>query len=193
MDFDNQIVPNSVAGGVGSTLTSAGKTLHQGFEAAAQASFKEMGLMTRDDFYLKLALTWVANANYEGVRFSNVSGSTTRSVSGNRLPYAPELLINATIGYSFADWANLQADYVFTDQMYTDDLNTIAATPDGQRGLIPASGIWNVTLNVSPKSWPLSAYVAIKNVTDELTIVDRARGILPGSPRLVQAGIVKRF
>jgi Fe(3+) dicitrate transport protein len=193
MNFDNQIVPNSVAGGVGSTLTSAGKTLHQGFEGAVQASFKDMGLMTRDDIYLKLALTWVANANFEGARFSNVSGFSARSVTGNRLPYAPELLINASLGYSLADWGNFQIDYVFTDQMYTDDLNTVIPTADGQRGLIPAYGIWNLTLNVSPPSWPISTFVAIKNVGDETTIVDRARGILPGSPRLVQAGIVKRF
>jgi Fe(3+) dicitrate transport protein len=193
MNFDNQIVPTSVAGGVGSTLTSAGKTLHQGFEAAAQASFKDMGLMAENDVYLKLALTWVANANFEGARFSNVSGFTTRSVTGNRLPYAPEVLLNATIGYAFGKWGTVQADYVFTDQMYSDDLNTIAPTADGQRGLIPASSIWNVTLNVAPESWPFATYLTVKNVTDETTIVDRARGILPGSPRLVQFGIVKRF
>lgn len=193
MDFDNQIVPTSVAGGVGSTLTSAGKTIHQGIEAAAQASFKEMGLMADNDVYLKLALTWVANANYEGTRFSGVSGFTTRSVTGNRLPYAPEILLNASIGYAFGNWGTLQADYVFTDQMYSDDLNTVASTADGQRGLIPASGIWNVTLNIAPESWPVATYLTIKNLTDETTIVDRARGILPGSPRLVQFGVVKRF
>jgi Fe(3+) dicitrate transport protein len=33
MDFENQIVPASVAGGTGATLTSAGETLHQGLEA----------------------------------------------------------------------------------------------------------------------------------------------------------------
>jgi Fe(3+) dicitrate transport protein len=193
MKFDNQIVPTSVAGGVGSTLTSAGKTIHEGFEVASQASFKEMGLMDTNDVYLKLALTWVASANFEGARFSNVSGFATTSVTGNRLPYAPEVLLNATIGYAFGRYGNVQAEYVFTDKMYGDDLNTITPSADGQRGLIPASSIWNLTLNVNPPSWPFEAFVAIKNATDETTIVDRARGVLPGSPRLVQAGIVKRF
>jgi Fe(3+) dicitrate transport protein len=193
MDFDNQIVPNSVAGGVGSTLTSAGKTLHQGFEGAFQASFKDMGLMADNDLYLKLALTWVADANYEGARFSNVAGFSTRTVTGNRLPYAPELLLNASIGYELKDRGNVQLDYVFTDQMYTDDLNTVAPSADGQRGLIKAAGIWNLTVNVSPPNWPISGYIAIKNIADAETIVDRARGILPGSPRLVQAGLVKKF
>ena len=32
-----------------------------------------------------------------------------------------------------------------------------------------------------------------KNLQDELFIVDRTRGILPGSPRLVQAGVKFAF
>ncbi len=193
MNFDNQIVPTSVAGGIGSALTSAGETLHQGIEASVRGSAKEMGLMTDNDVFFRMALTWVAEASYVGQRFSNVTGFLTTPVTGNRLPYAPEILLNAAIGYSFGDIAELQAEYVFTDQMYTDDLNTIAPVANGQRGLIPASSIWNVTLNVTPKDWKVGYFITVKNVTDEQTIVDRARGILPGSPRLVQAGITARF
>jgi Fe(3+) dicitrate transport protein len=32
-------------------------------------------------------------------------------------------------------------------------------------------------------------FLSVKNLFDELFIVDRTRGILPGSPRLVQAGV----
>ena len=193
MNFDNQIVPTSVAGGVGSTLTSAGKTLHQGVEASARGSFKEMGLMTNNDVTFRAALTWVANANFEGVRFSNVTGFSTTAVTGNRLPYAPEVLLNAAIGYSFSDIGDMQLEYVFTDKMYTDDLNTLNPTVNGQRGVIGASSIWNATVNVTPKDWKVGFFVTVKNITDEETIVDRARGILPGSPRLVQGGITARF
>jgi Fe(3+) dicitrate transport protein len=193
MDFDNQIVPNSVAGGVGSTLTSAGKTLHQGFEGSVHGSLQDMGLMQGDDIFFRVGVTWVADANFVGQRFSTVSGFTGRSVAGNRVPYAPELLINASAGYAFGKWGTLQLDYVFTDKMYSDDLNSVAVTPDGQRGLIPASSIWNATLNVTPPDSKVGFYVSVKNLTDEETIVDRARGILPGSPRLVQTGITTRF
>jgi Fe(3+) dicitrate transport protein len=193
MDFDNQIVPNSVAGGAGSTLTSAGKTLHQGIEASARGSFKDMGIMADNDVYFRVALTWLADARYEGARFSAISGQSTRSVSGNRLPYAPEVLFNAALGYEWTGWGDMQLEYVFTDQMYTDDLNTVAPTADGQRGLIPASSIWNATLNIAPADWKVGFYVTVRNILDEDTIVDRARGILPGSPRLVQAGITARF
>ena len=193
MDFDNQIVPSSVAGGSGATLTSAGETLHQGFEASLRGSLADMGLMTGNDFYFRAALTHVAEASYVGTRFSGVSGNSTRSVTGNRLPYAPEWLINAAIGYRLATMGEFQVEYVRTDDMFTDDLNTVAPTADGQRGLIKAADIWNLTLNIHPESWPLGAYIAVKNAGDATTIVDRSRGILPGAPRQIQFGLTKAF
>jgi Fe(3+) dicitrate transport protein len=36
-------------------------------------------------------------------------------------------------------------------------------------------------------------FLTVKNLQDELFIVDRTRGILPGSPRLVQAGVKFAF
>ena len=194
MDFDNQIVPSSVAGGSGATLTSAGETLHQGFEASLRGSLADMGLMTTgNDLYFRAALTHVADASYVGTRFSGVSGNSTRSVTGNRLPYAPEWLINAAIGYRLATMGEFQVEYVRTDDMFTDDLNTVAPTADGQRGLIRAADIWNLTLNIQPESWPLGAYIAVKNAGDATTIVDRSRGILPGAPRQIQFGLTKAF
>ena len=65
MEFDNQIVPASVAGGVGATLTSAGETRHSGVEATARLSFREMGVMQADDIYVRTALTWVSLADPE--------------------------------------------------------------------------------------------------------------------------------
>jgi Fe(3+) dicitrate transport protein len=36
-------------------------------------------------------------------------------------------------------------------------------------------------------------FLTVKNLRDELFIVDRTRGILPGSPRLVQMGVKFAF
>jgi Fe(3+) dicitrate transport protein len=193
LDFENQIVPQSVAGGVGTSLTSAGATLHQGFEASTRVSLREMGKMSRNDLYMRAAITWVRDASYEGSRFSNVSGFTTTSVSGNRLPYAPQWLLTAAIGYEFDAWGQVQLEYVHTDEMFTDDLNTIAVSQNGQRGLIKGTNIFNATLNVKPKDWKVGFYVAVKNLTDQETIVDRARGILPGARRLFQFGLVANY
>jgi outer membrane receptor protein involved in Fe transport len=36
-------------------------------------------------------------------------------------------------------------------------------------------------------------FVAVKNLTDELYVVDRSRGTIPGDPRRVQMGLTARF
>jgi Fe(3+) dicitrate transport protein len=193
MEFDNQIVPASVAGGVGATLTSAGETRHAGLEATARYSLRDAGVMQRDDLYLRTAITWVGEAEYVGDRFSNVSGFGAVSVTGNRLPYAPEWIVSAAVGYEWGDWLNLQAELQYTGEMFTDDLNTVGPIANGQRGLIEDAAIVNLAANYTPGGDDVTYFVTMKNVFDELYIVDRARGILPGAPRMVQAGLSLRF
>lgn len=193
MDFANQIVPSSVAGGVGATLTSAGETRHTGIEASAQYSLRDAGRLTTDDLYFRTALTWTPEAELTGARFSNIAGFGATSVAGNRLPYAPEWIASAAVGYARGQWLNLQAELQFTGEMFTDDLNTVAPTANGQRGLIESATILNLSANVRPNGGDAVFFVTVKNATDELHIVDRARGILPGAPRLWQAGLRYAF
>ena len=193
MDFENQIVPASVAGGVGATLTSAGETRHSGAEASVRYSLRDAGVMAGDDVYLRAALTWVGEAEYAGQRFSNVSGFGTTLVTGNRLPYAPELIASVAAGVAFGDWLNLQAEVQHTSEMFADDLNTVAPTANGQRGLIEAATILNLTANWTPGDGAVAWFVTVKNLTDELYIVDRSRGVLPGAPRMVQAGVSLKY
>ena len=47
--------------------------------------------------------------------------------------------------------------------------------------------MWNTAVNYTIGRTTL--FLTVKNLFDELFIVDRTRGILPGSPRLVQAGV----
>jgi Fe(3+) dicitrate transport protein len=193
MDFENQIVPASIAGGVGATLTSAGQTRHSGLELALHGSLRDMGLMRRDDVFFRSALTWLEDASYEGERFSNVSGFGTTLVTGNRLPYAPEWLFTAAAGYSWQDIVTAELEYVFVDEQFSDDLNTITPIANGQRGLIEAQHTVNAAVNYTPGGGDITLYATVKNVFDELYIVDRTRGILPNTPRLFQVGISARF
>lgn len=193
MEFVNQIVPASVAGGVGATLTSAGETRHSGIEASARYSLRDAGLMQNDDLYLRTAITRVGEAEFVGTRFSNISGFGGVSVSGNRLPYAPEWILSAAAGYTFGDWLNLQAEVQYTGEMFTDDLNTVTPIANGQRGLIDDATVVNFAANYTPNDGPATYFVSVKNAFDELYIVDRARGILPGAPRLIQAGVSVEF
>jgi Fe(3+) dicitrate transport protein len=63
----------------------------------------------------------------------------------------------------------------------------------GQLGSIPASTIWNATVNYNAERLNTTFFVTAKNLFDSLYIADRSRGILPGTPRLVQGGVKYRF
>jgi Fe(3+) dicitrate transport protein len=193
MDFQNQIVPQSVAGGVGASLTSAGETLHQGFELGARASTMDAGWTDGEGVYGRASVTYLMDAEFAGARFSSVTGFGAVSVTGNRLPYAPEWLLTMAFGYERKDLGNVEVEAQYTDEMFTDDLNTVAVIASGQRGLIESTLIWNATANVEVPGTPLTLFVTGKNLTDELYVVDRSRGILPGNKRSFQAGVSVAF
>jgi Fe(3+) dicitrate transport protein len=187
MDFENQIVPASVAGGSGATLTSAGETLQQGVELAAQF---DSG--ARYDWPVEVfargAYTWLADAEYVGGRYSNVSGYSTVRVTGNRLPYAPEHLLSATVGARMPFGLEVALEGVYTSGAYTDDLNTVEIVENGQRGEMPGYTVWNLTANYALSACDCTVFAAGKNLTDKLYVADMSRGLIPGMPRVVQVG-----
>jgi Fe(3+) dicitrate transport protein len=192
MDYENQVVPASLAGGLGATLTNGGRTLHQGFELGARL---DTGTLAGSDHnvWIRAAFTAVPTARFEGTRSSGVPGFGAVSVSGNRLPYAPERMLTAAAGYTHRRGLTGLVEAVHVSEQFGDDLNSVAPSPDGQRGLIPGYTIWNATLSYELRRLHSTFFVTVKNLSDRLYIVDRARGILPGPPRLLQAGIQTRF
>jgi Fe(3+) dicitrate transport protein len=192
MDYENQIVAASLAGGVGSTLTNAGQTLHQGTEMALEVDTGAF-LKSRHSVYFRAVHTYLPTAKSTGGRFSSVSGFGTVRVSGNRLPYAAEHTMDFIVGYSHPSGTNALIEAVHSGSQFGDDLNTVKPTPDGQRGLIPGYTVWNATLNYKVESMRTTVFVTAKNLFDKTFIVDRSRGILPSSPRLVQAGLTFNF
>jgi Fe(3+) dicitrate transport protein len=191
MDYQNQIVPASLAGGVGATLTNGGQTLQQGVEAGADLTWRGIA-RSRHGVYSRLAYTWLPVARFVGVRTSSVAGCTGVSVSGNRLPYAAEHSGTFSIGYRHPVGLDLQVEAQMVGDQFSDDLNSVVPSADGQRGLIARYTYWNAAA-----SWRLprggSVFVAVKNLADRTFIVDRTRGILPGNPRLVHVGTSWRF
>lgn len=191
MDYENQIVPASLAGGTGAALTNGGETLHQGVEVGLTGDWDSIAASAHGA-YARVALTWLPIARFTGTRFSSVSGFGSVSVSGNRLPYAPETTATIAFGYRHRVGFDAEIEAQHVGDQFGDDLNTIEGTPDGQRGLIPAYTYWNAAA-----TWRLprggSVFLSVKNLADRTFIVDRARGILPGHPRLVQVGTSWRF
>jgi Fe(3+) dicitrate transport protein len=209
LDFGNQIVPASVAGGTGAALTSAGRTVHRGAELSVRAAAsRAVAGMTP---FTELAATWLPVARFEGDRFAyvgtagsdvvgkvyaeqNAAGTRTRvSVAGNRLPYAPEGTLTATLGVRHGSGAELRVEAVAVSEQFGDPLNTRVLVADGQQGPLAGNVLWNLTVNMPVGRTGVSVWLAAKNVTDRVVVVDRTRGLLPGLPRLVQFGLAHGF
>jgi Fe(3+) dicitrate transport protein len=208
LDFENQIVPASVAGGTGATLTSAGRTLQQGAELDLRGELPSRGGITP---FVQVATTWVPVARFESERFAYVGASgadvvgkvyaeqnaaATRTrvrVTGNRVPYAPEVALTATVGLRHGAGVDLSIEGVHVGRQYGDPLNTRILVADGQQGPLAANTLWNLAANWTSAPLDISLFATVKNVLDEVIVVDRTRGLLPGMPRLVQVGLERRF
>lgn len=190
-DYENQIIPTSVAGGIGAIVTNAGETLHQGFELSAQIDSNQI-FKTDYNVYFLAAYTNLNKAEFTGTRYSSISGFNNVLVTGNRLPYAPEHLLNASVGYAFRNLdAFVEANYL--GRQFSDDLNRVDPIPNGQAGLIPSQLYWNSTVNYRVEKWKTTFFVTAKNIFDRTYIVDRSRGILPSNPRMVSTGFKLNF
>jgi Fe(3+) dicitrate transport protein len=192
MDFENQIVPASVAGGSGATLTSAGETLQQGLELGGEVSslpYAEWPV----EIFARGSYTWLTDAEYTGERYSSVAGFSSVKVTGNRLPYAPEHLLSATVGMRTPQGLEVGVEAVYTSSAFTDDLNTVDIVANGQRGEIPGYTVWNLTANYNLQACDCTVFATAKNLGDKLYIADMSRGLIPGMPRLLQAGFEVRF
>ena len=187
MDFTNQIVPASLAGGSGATLTNAGRTLHRGAEIAAE--WRDEGHTLAP--HARVAWTWLPVARYVGTRYSAIPGNTLVNISDNRLPYAARQMATVTLGLRHGALA-AQFEGTWTGAMYGDDLNTVAITADGQRGRLGGHAIANLTLQYQHDE-ALTLYASAKNLFDHLYISDLSRGIVVGPPRLLQAGFEYRY
>jgi Fe(3+) dicitrate transport protein len=208
LDFQNQTVPASVAGGAGATLTSAGRTLHQGLELAARLDAGRL-VATPHNVFVEGALTWLPTARFDGPRFVYVGtagpdvpgkvyagpdAAGTRqqeSVTGNRLPYAPRGTLALTLGYAFRNAFDVRLEAVAVSRQYGDALNTSVVVPDGQQGPIAGYMLWNAAATYTHAG--ITLFVTARNLTDRLYVADRTRGLLPGLPRTVQAGVTQAF
>ena len=199
MDFQNQIISQSVAGGSGATNTNGGRTAHTGIEFATKMDLLDLAKGRQDrneDITLDINYTWLGQAEFRGNRISSLSSSallpgeaTTVSVNNNRLPYAPKNLLTAGLGYANRNIGfDIRMESQCIGDMFGDDRNTHNPTPNGQRGIIRGWCIMNASANQYVKSIDTTFFVTGKNLLDQTYMVDRTRGIYPGLPMLIQGG-----
>lgn len=198
MDFQNQIISQSVAGGIGSTLTNGGRTRQKGIEFAAKADLLDMlsAQNNEQDITLDVNYTWLAEAEFKGTRNSTISGeqllpgeAAVVSVNGNRLTYAPKHMLTAGLGYTNRPFGfNARVEAQCISDMFGDDRNTHNPTPNGTRGVISGWCVMNAAINQYVKPIKTTFFLVGKNLLDQLYMTDRTRGIYPGLPLMVQAG-----
>lgn len=176
-DFDNLIAVGSIAGG--GTPLSQGEALFAGLEASSSIDLPS-------GVFGNVALTWLDRAE-QSTAFRNVANGAAVGVAGNRQPYSPEYTATLALGFARGP-LSVQVDVQHLSEQFTDFANTAAGSADGQRGLIDAHTILGATVNYTHDDrW--QGFLTVKNLTDRTYIVDRTRGIQPGMPRLVQAGV----
>jgi Fe(3+) dicitrate transport protein len=187
-DFENLISVAQIAGG--NTPLAEGEALFEGFELSGHAESETLETLGGRVFF-DAAYTWLFTAE-STTPFRQVANGAViaGSEDGNRLPYAPEHLVTASIGFAhFSGWdARLEAVYV--DDQFSDFANTqlSPANGNGQTGEIPDYTVFNAAFNYTLKPYGTTLFLTVKNIGDRDYIVDRTRGILPGIPRLMQAG-----
>ncbi len=183
-DFKNLIAVGSVASNVN---LSQGEATFAGLELAGRYDFD-------NGFYSRLAYTWLPVAEQDDP-FRQVSNNAVvaGSAKGNRQPYAPKNTLTAALGYKINNWdTQLEAVHVgkqFSDFAETGAVPNTALGLTGQFGEIASYTIFNVAVNYKYTPYNTTFFATAKNLFDKEYITDRTRGILTGSPRLVQVGV----
>ena len=184
-DFDNLIAVGSVASG-NIANAAQGKAIFAGLELAGKYDFD-------NGFYSRLAYTWLPVAEQDDpFRQANNNALIAGSAKGNRQPYAPKNTLTAALGYKMNNW-NVQLEAVHVGKQYADFAETESPTLDGQRGEIASYTIYNAAINYALPTYKTTLFLVGKNIFDKDYIVDRTRGILTGTPALIQVGARYNF
>lgn len=188
MDFSNQIIPVSVSsGGPGTGLVNGGETIHVGAEAGIRFDIHQL---LRTIYIISLSVySTYAYSTYSSDRFITI-GNQKINVKNNKLPYAPEFLFNSSLDFitPFGLGINLSATYV--GEQFTDELNTIEASPSGETGLMPSFITADLTASYLIPALNSNVFFSVKNLMDEKYIASRRpQGIKVGIPRFISAGI----
>ena len=163
-----------------------GEALFQGVELATQIDLD-------NGFYSRGAFTWLPVAEQTTAFVQVVNGNNIAgSAAGNRQPYAPKQTATLSLGYKKMGW-DAQIEAVHVGEQYGDFAETKTADASGRAGLIDNYTVFNAAISYRYTPKKTTFFITSKNLFDKTYIVDRARGIVAGSPRLVQAGIKVDF
>ncbi|MFW5967246.1 MAG: TonB-dependent receptor family protein, partial [Persicimonas sp.] len=182
LDFDNQVIaPNEAGGAVSEGIVNGGESIHMGAEASATV---DPARAADADFRLPLS----ANYTYVHAEFGDEGWGA--AIRGQTLPYAPEHQLAARAAFEHPLGFDVQLDANYLSEQYTDKVETVDPSVDGLQGEIDARFVLDAQASYLLEPIDTTAFVTVKNVFDEEYIASRSpRGIQPGAPRLLYAGL----
>ena len=189
MDFKNQVIPVSQSSGNANAtgLANGGRTEHKGIELAAEADIAK-AFDSKHAVIISASFTAI-DSRFSADRFLAKDGSSY-NVNDNKLPYAPEFLINTSIGYESPKGFGIRFFGNYVSEQFTDELNTVEPNKMGLIGKINSRFIADGTAYYNVPGDKFSFNISAKNIFDERYMVSRRpQGIKVGLPRFITAGI----
>lgn len=189
MQFSNQVIPISQSSGQANAtgLANGGATRHAGIEAALEADLAKA-------FGKSYAITIGGNvtyvvSEYSEDRFISKSGNLV-NVKGNKLPYAPSLIVNSSVGFESKKGFGIKLFGNYTGAQFADELNTVSPNATGLIGEIGSRFVADATIYYPFRKNSITASISAKNIGNERFIASRRpQGIKVGMPRQIIAGI----
>lgn len=189
LDFSNQIIPVSESsGGAGTGLINGGETTHKGLETSINFDLSEVKSV-KYNLMVDVSATYQI-AEFNGDRFQIIAGES-RNISGNRTPYAPQLLLSSAITIESPFGLSARITNTFVGEQFTDPANTTLPNANGRIGKISEYLLTDLVLVYQlPRVEQLRFNATIKNLTDQRYIASRRpEGIRVGLPRFISLGI----
>lgn len=176
--YENQVTAPTEAGAAADPFVNGEPTRHLGAEAEL---WVDPLRLVGSPATLRLALRQtVADARYAGGAYE-----------GNLLPYAPRQLGRASVAAGAGPVLG-ELGLAWVGAQFADPADTVAPSPDGLAGELPAYHTLDARLAASLplRAHGVEAWLAGRNLTDEVYIASRApAGIQPGGFRMIQAGL----
>ncbi|MBL8600797.1 MAG: TonB-dependent receptor [Myxococcales bacterium] len=180
LEFSNQIIPPSESGAtVSGGNFNSGKSRHIGTEASLVIDPFSRGRGSSFAMPLMVSYTWVPVADFTAGLFNR-----------NRLPYAPEHLLNVQLRFVHRAGVAAQVGVNYLSSQFADRENTQAPSPDGLIGALPASLTLDARLAYTLRRSGITVALNGRNLTNQAYIANRApQGIQPAGFRQVFASL----
>jgi Fe(3+) dicitrate transport protein len=183
MDFSELIVAGPLLGLPSGTLVNAGRARHAGAEVYARADFGDL-MDWVDNPWISLSLT-----NLSTAEFRSDVGEGLAHVNGNRIPYAPRIMVEANIGIQTANGLGLRLGLSHVGDQFADAANTVTGSADGTAGIVPAHTTYAIAMDWRPAGRHWSVFLSGQNITNKQYVSTRTDGLFAGPRRQVYVGL----